>query len=630
MDSRLTLPANTVLDESYRIVRVVGSGGFGITYEAEDLKLRTRVALKEYYPLDFGDRDSTMSVKPKSDRHAKTFQWGRSNFLQEARTLARFEHPSIVRVTRVFEANSTAYMVMRFEQGQSFDDWLSDLGRPPTQEELDRISAPLLDALQKMHAENFLHRDIAPDNIIVRPDGSPVLLDFGAARRAVAEMSRTLTGVVKAGYSPHEQYSTDSRLQGPWSDLFALGGTLYRAVTGRTPEEAALRVDEDRMPRAAQAAKGTYRPGFLAAIDACLKVRHSERPRSVAQLRPMLLDERPQAKREPEPSKARRPVSGPVSQTRKVSALLEQPPRRTRKWPAVAAAALAIVGGAYGGYEYMRWQPPGSAVLTAEVKRPAQPAETDESLRAAADATRRQADVDLERRRKDEATAAAQRQAELDADRRRQDEAAAAARRQADIDAERRRQQAAEAQRQADDLEAERRRQEEIERVAAADARRSAEEEEAKRKAEEPARVASATLNADERATFVRQVQQVLKKGRCYEGAVNGRSSSDTQEALDDFVAGSAKKTKTKPARIELAKATGADFETWLRDAGTVAGDVCTPPPPAPKAKVAKPAREREEPQQRRRAERAERPAAQEREPQKKFCWGPRSELKEC
>ena len=131
MDSRLTLPANTVLDESYRIVRVVGSGGFGITYEAEDLKLRTRVALKEYYPLDFGDRDSTMSVKPKSDRHAKTFQWGRSNFLQEARTLARFEHPTIVRVTRVFEANSTAYMVMRFERGQSFESVMSEFTLVP-------------------------------------------------------------------------------------------------------------------------------------------------------------------------------------------------------------------------------------------------------------------------------------------------------------------------------------------------------------------------------------------------------------------------------------------------------------------------------------------------------------------
>ena len=177
MDNRLALPVNTVLDGSYRIERVVGSGGFGITYEAEDVNLGTLVAIKEYYPFDFGDRDATMSVKPKSDRHKQTFDWGRSNFLQEARTLARFEHPSIVRVTRVFEANSTAYMVMRFEQGQSFEAWLHGLGRPPTQEELDSIVAPLLDALQMMHAENFLHRDIAPDNIIVRADGTP-----GAAR----------------------------------------------------------------------------------------------------------------------------------------------------------------------------------------------------------------------------------------------------------------------------------------------------------------------------------------------------------------------------------------------------------------------------------------------------------------
>ncbi|MEZ0303458.1 MAG: serine/threonine protein kinase, partial [Hyphomicrobiaceae bacterium] len=114
MDSRLVLPVNTVLDGSYRIMRVVGSGGFGITYEAEDINLGTMVAIKEYYPFDFGDRDATMSVRPKSERHKQTFDWGRSNFLQEARTLARFEHPSIVRVTRVFEAHATAYMVMRF------------------------------------------------------------------------------------------------------------------------------------------------------------------------------------------------------------------------------------------------------------------------------------------------------------------------------------------------------------------------------------------------------------------------------------------------------------------------------------------------------------------------------------
>ena len=608
MDSRLTLPVNTLLDGTYRIERVVGAGGFGITYEAEDVKLRTRVALKEYYPLEFGDRDSTMSVRPKSDRHAKTFQWGRSNFLQEARTLARFEHPSIVRVTRVFESNSTAYMVMRFEQGQSFEDWLNGLGRPPTQEELDRIVAPVLNALQMMHAENFLHRDIAPDNIIVRADGTPVLLDFGAARRAVAAMSRTLTGIVKAGYSPHEQYSTDSRLQGPWSDLFALGGTLYRAVTGRTPEEAALRVDQDQMPPAAQIAKGNYRPEFLSAIDACLKVRHAERPRSVAQLRPMLLEGTPPAKREPEPSRPRGPVSGPTH-SRKTST--PRPlPARARRWPAAAAALLAIVGGAYGGFEYMRWQPAAPGVADAEIKRKA--ADTEASRLAVADAARRQADLEAERRRQDEAAAAARRQADLDAERRQQAaaEAAAAAQRQAD-------------------LEAEQRRKDEIERVAAADARRSAEEEEAKRQAEERARVASAVLGADERAGFVRQVQQVLKQGSCYDGAVNGRSNEDTQGALDDFVVGAGRKGKPKPPRIELAKATAGDFETWLRDARAATGEICTPAPPPPKPKVAKPVHQREAPERRR----AERPAAEPRERESsapKFCWGYKGELTQC
>ena len=368
MDSRLLLPVNTVLDGSYRIVRVVGSGGFGITYEAEDINLGTMVAIKEYYPFDFGDRDRTMSVRPKSDRHKQTFEWGRSNFLQEARTLARFEHPSIVRVTRVFEANSTAYMVMRFEQGQSFEEWLRGLGRPPTQDELDGIIAPLLDALQMMHAANFLHRDIAPDNIIIRTDGTPVLLDFGAARRAVAEMSRSLTGIVKAGYSPHEQYTSDGRLQGPWSDLYAFGGTLYRAVTGKAPEEATLRFDEDRMAPAAQAAKGKYRRDFLGAIDTCLKVRHSERPRTVAQLRPMLLGARSQPKGterliEPTykiPSERVAPSAG-ASALRQVG----------RRWPAIAAA-VAVVAGAYGGFEYRRWsasEGAGSGGLSARRRR---------------------------------------------------------------------------------------------------------------------------------------------------------------------------------------------------------------------------------------------------------------------
>src|SRR5262245_37407302 len=398
LDSRLLLPANTMLDGTYRIARVVGSGGFGITYEAEDINLATLVAIKEYYPFDFGDRDATMSVRPKSDRHKSTFDWGRSNFLLDARTLARFEHPSIVRVSRVFEANSTAYMVMRFEKGKNFENWLRDLGRPPTQEELDRIAAPLLDALELMHGQDFLHRDIAPDNIIVRPDGTPVLLDFGTARRAVAERSRALTGIVKAGYSPQEQYAADSRLQGPWSDLYALGGTCYRAVTGKAPDEATLRFDEDRMPPAVKAAKGSYRKGFLAAIDACLKIRHSERPRSVAQLRPMLLGQG-------QPAFAL--TERLVEKTRKTDDFPRTPPvigkvgRSGRTWQLVAGIAV-VLGGVAGGRGYVRWQ---------SLER--------ERLEAATEA-RRQRELDIQRAA--EKIAAAAELERRDADRRREDE----------------------------------------------------------------------------------------------------------------------------------------------------------------------------------------------------------------
>ena len=442
MDDRVVLPVNTVLDDSYRIVRVVGSGGFGITYEAEDIRLRAKVAIKEYYPHDFGDRDATMSVKPKSDRHKETFDWGRANFLQEARTLARFEHPSIVRVSRVYEANSTAYMVMRFEQGQSFEDWLKGLGRPPTQDELDAIVAPLLDALQMMHAAKFLHRDIAPDNVIIRPDGTPVLLDFGAARRAVAERSHALTGIVKAGYSPQEQYATDGRLQGPWSDFYALGGTLYRAVTGRIPEEATLRVSDDRTPPAAEIAKGKYRPGFLAAIDACLKVKYAERPQSVAQLRPMLFAAAPPPKAAPKS----KPKSEPRAEVPAAAGM-------AGRWSLAIVALLVVLGGAYGGYEFSRWSAKGPVPPAADVNRQA---EQEAKQRAEATAAKKKADED-ERAR---AQAEARRKAELaEQETRRQAEAAAAAaKKKADEDEAARAR--AEAKRKADLAEQERRRQE--------------------------------------------------------------------------------------------------------------------------------------------------------------------------
>jgi hypothetical protein len=364
MEGRTGLPKGTLLDGSYCIERVIGSGGFGITYEAEDIKLGTKVAIKEYYPGEFGRRDDSLSVQPTSEMQKATFEWGRTSFLQEARTLARFRHPSVVQVTRVFEAYSTAYMVMIFEQGQNFEVWLKRLGRAPTQDELDRIAGPLLDALEMMHAENFLHRDIAPDNIIVRADGTPVLLDFGAARVAIAEMSRALTGIVKMGYSPHEQYATDGRLQGPWTDLYAFGATLYRAITGKPPEEATLRVTDDRLAPAADAAMGTYRSGFLTAIDTCLKVRPSERPQSVARLRPMLLTPAHMRFAEARKMGERKPA-------------LAQSARRTKRWWA-AAAVLALVAGISGGLLYTRWDAEKRGKVEAEAKR------TAEQIKAAA------------------------------------------------------------------------------------------------------------------------------------------------------------------------------------------------------------------------------------------------------
>ena len=494
MDTRLVLPLNTVLDGSYRIMRVVGSGGFGITYEAEDINLGTMVAIKEYYPFDFGDRDATMSVRPKSERHKQTFDWGRSNFLQEARTLARFEHPSIVRVTRVFEANATAYMVMRFERGMSFEAWLGSLGRPPTQEELDAILHPLLDALEMMHGTNFLHRDIAPDNIIVRADGTPVLLDFGAARRAVAEMSRSLTGIVKAGYSPHEQYSSDGRLQGPWSDLYALGGTLYRAVTGKAPEEATLRFDEDNMASAAKLAKGKYRRDFLTAIDTCLKVRHSERPRSVAQLRPMLLGRMSQPKvteRLIEPT-YRLPTDRMLSLPRFSKATVHQVKRR---WQAIATV-VAIICGSYAGYEYQRWRTEGDAVAhsgstTADA----------EANRKAEEALQRQAALDAEKRQKDkEAADARQRQIEIEEERRRKE--FAEAQRQAEL-AEARKRDAAEAEVRRRAAEAAEQKRKEDERIA---------QEESRREAEEARRKAEADANATEERRRIAALEEARKK----------------------------------------------------------------------------------------------------------------------
>lgn len=322
----------------YQITGVLGQGGFGLTYKADDARLGTPVAIKEYFPSELALREHGSTVVPRSAREQSVLEWGRNKFLEEARTLARFRHANIVRVARLFEANNTAYMVLDFEGGPSLAQWRAQLGRPPTQSEIDGIAAKLLDAVHAVHEAGILHRDIKPANVIMRDGLEPVLIDFGAARQALSAQSRTVHAIVTPGYSPKEQYAVDLDRQGAWSDIYALGATFYFLVTGKTPPDALSRDLGDGMPMATSSPE-PYRAGFLAAIDSAMSVRSEDRPQSVAELRAKLLRHAASPSVPPagEPRSARqRPTSAATGRAAGI-ALSARPPL-----PASAAATPSL------------------------------------------------------------------------------------------------------------------------------------------------------------------------------------------------------------------------------------------------------------------------------------------------
>ncbi len=293
------LPAGYGLQE-YRIERVLGVGGFGLTYLATDQNLNLRVAVKEYLPGEIALRGADHSIAPTSEETADTFTWGKRRFLDESRTLASFRHPNIVRVMRFFEANGSAYMVMEFVEGAPLADWIKTR-RPLGEAALRALARPLLDGLEVVHRSGYTHRDIKPGNVYIREDGTPVLLDFGSARMAASE----LTAVVSPGYAPFEQYHTQGN-QGPWSDLYAFGGVLYWIITGNRPHEAAARVRQDTMPPALQAGdRAQYSAELLAAVDWALAPHEDQRPQSVAEWRAALFGDGPA----PEPRTVRQPAT---------------------------------------------------------------------------------------------------------------------------------------------------------------------------------------------------------------------------------------------------------------------------------------------------------------------------------
>ena len=314
MDDIRALPEGTRLEE-YRIEGVLGAGGFGITYRATDTKLHKVVAIKEYLPTDSATRawDITLvyrrggrpgwsakrardnTVVPYFGANAADYEWGLRRFLDEAKTLAEFDHPNINKLHRFFEANGTAYLVLEYVEGRTLSEVLREQGTLPAPV-LERLLADVLSGLEKVHAAGYVHRDIKPANLMLRPDGRVVVLDFGAGWQAVGPRTQTVTLsktlILTPGYAPIEQYDPTEDV-GPWSDLYALGMVAYRCISGVADEEmpnAVTRVrkqrkGEDDLVPAARVGKRKYDAKLLAAIDWAIEVHREERPQSVAEWR---------------------------------------------------------------------------------------------------------------------------------------------------------------------------------------------------------------------------------------------------------------------------------------------------------------------------------------------------------
>lgn len=268
----------------YVIERPLGGGGFGITYLARDSNLQLPVAIKEYYPSELVSRapDHSVSVRTTSTEHREQYDWGLERFLDEARALATFRHPNIVRVLRYFREHGTAYIVMEYESGLPLKRWVPH-NLPLTRKAVLGIVEPLLDGLEAVHNSGFLHRDIKPDNIYVRADGTPVLLDFGAARRVSAD--KDMTNIVSPGFAPFEQYHSQGN-QGPWTDIYSIGAVMYWMTTGRKPAESASRVKQDTMlPATSLAEASVFGESLLKAIDWALHPDEGKRPQTVAAFR---------------------------------------------------------------------------------------------------------------------------------------------------------------------------------------------------------------------------------------------------------------------------------------------------------------------------------------------------------
>ena len=380
----------------YELTAVLGQGTFGITYRARDTKLGRDVAIKEYLPTALALREGGTTVMPRSTELAGDFAWGRERFLEEAKTLAKLDGaPAVVRVIDFLEANGTAYMVMALVPGETLE-WRIKKNGQLAPSEIECLLSTLLDGLQRVHAAGFLHRDIKPANIILDGEGKPTLIDFGAARAAMAGHTATMTAVFTPGYAAAEQFASGK--QGPWTDIYGLSATLYHAITGETLPNAIDRTLDDAYRPLIERAPSGYRSGLLAGVDAGLAVRAIDRPQDIARWRP-ILDRTTDLKVEDGTVVAGQP-SVPFSPT---AAPAAPAPLRQRPFPlwmraAGAVAAVALLAG--GGFLVVKESLRGSQQATVD--------KAVEDARLAADAQRLRDEQDLARLRAEAALRADQ------------------------------------------------------------------------------------------------------------------------------------------------------------------------------------------------------------------------------
>jgi len=285
------LPVGTRLAE-FEVQGLLGVGGFGMVYRAYDHSLHRPVAIKEYMPSALVNRQDGLSLALRSTTDQPTYQSGLNSFIAEARLLAQFDHPSLVKVYRFWEANNTAYMVMPLYSGITLKQARSQMVAPPPEAWLRTVLWSILQALRVLHEHGTVHRDVSPDNIFLQDCGSPVLLDLGAARRAINDQTHKHTAILKVNYAPIEQYASVEDLQpGPWSDLYALAAVIHGCVRNEPPPPATFRVVRDRLPTMASVATTVqahfgrhYSAEFIQGIDHALAIQPQQRPQSVAQL----------------------------------------------------------------------------------------------------------------------------------------------------------------------------------------------------------------------------------------------------------------------------------------------------------------------------------------------------------